>query len=251
MAKPVTIAQLEADIRWQADQERALLRHTSSSLRRVMNQSISRYREMVSENGDPYYLTHHTGRLTPGVAASEGMTEDMEFSWGKVDLRPIQPTPVRIYGFDVHVGEARPMELDAIGFNQRNDFSDEWQTTGRPLAFFGYNEHTLGVVPAPDSPYKYTLWYLPELPDLMSDEDEFNPCVPGGEQWVVWDVMHKIYLRDDYPSLVGPVLAERDRVWLDILNRISTHTRVGSSHRLDTRGKRSRNAARFYWFFGG
>lgn len=244
MAHPKTIKELEDAVRWQSDQERAELRHTSERLRYAINQSIQRYMEMVSENGDPHYLVEHSGILPAGEAETEFGTR---LPWGKLDIRPVEPGVVRIYGFDVEISPGVIIELDAIGFNQRNDFQNYWTSESAPVAFFGYNRYTLGVVPAPVASYKYTLWYLPEQPMLMGDEDEWDPCVPGGEQWIVWDVMHKIYQRDNYPALVAGVVREREGVWRDILRRISTHTRVGVAHRIDTRGRRLRNAARNLW----
>jgi hypothetical protein len=244
MARAIRIAQLEKDIRWQSDQLRAELRHTSADLRHVMNQSVQRYREMISENGDPYFLKSHSGVLPVGRATDPSGT-DTSASWGCLDISAIYPDVVRIYGLDIDLGRYTH-ELYAVHFNERNAYQDHNRNhhLGAPVAFFGYDETKIGILPPANAPYRYTLWYLPLLPDLVADGDEFNPGIPGGEQWVIWDVMCKILIRDNYPALLQAATMEREKTWMDILRRVSAHTRVGTARRLDTRGMRSRSRLR-------
>lgn len=241
MARNRKISELEDMIRWQADQERAELRHTSAAIRRAANQSIQRFRELISDNGHPYYLTSQSGLMTPGNASDDN---GQKFAWGLLDTESFDPEPVRIYGLDITVNGVNE-ELDAVEFRERNHYQFGNNENTIPVAFFGYDETKIGVLPPPDRAYPYTVWYLPVLPELTEDDDEFNPGVPGAEEWIIWDVMLKILNRDNYPQLIASARAERAELWADILHRARKHQRTGPPKRIDTRG-RTRNKR---WYF--
>ena len=230
-------------VRWQSDQQEADLRHTSADLRRAINQSIQRFRERISDNGHPYFLTNHSGKLTKGQTADPNGSGG-KFAWGSLDISSFIPEVIRIYGFDITVNSVNE-ELDAVEFRERNHYQFGNNETTIPVAFFGYNENTIGILPAPDRAYPYTLWYLPRLEELTDDDDEFNPGLPGAEEWIVWDVMYKIVNRDNYPRLMASVKIERDELMVDIITRASSHHRTGPPKRIDTRG-RTRNKR---WYF--
>jgi hypothetical protein len=241
MARSRKISELEAMCRWQSDQEEAELRHSSADLRRVINQSIQRFRERISDNGHPYYLTSFSSQLTPGNATD---VNGQKLAWGVVDLQSVNPEVVRIYGFDITVNAVNE-ELDAVEFRERNHYQFGNNENTIPVAFFGYNETKIGVLPPPDKGYPFTLWYLPKLEELLEDNDEFNPGLPGAEEWIVWDVMVKLLSRDNYPRLIAFAQAERDMLMVDILARASKHQRTGPPKRIDSRG-RTRNKR---WYF--
>jgi hypothetical protein len=233
MARSRRISELEAMVRWQADQDRAQLRHTSPDLRRAINQSIQRFRELISDNGHPYFLKSHSGELVPGTASDDN---GQRYAWGVLDTATIEPEVIRIYGLDITVDQVNE-ELDAVEFRERNLYQYRTNSSAPPVAFFGYDETKLGILPPPNRAYPFTLWYLPKLPDLLEDDDEFNPGLPGAEEWIVWDVCHKILNRDNYPQLIAACAMERDKLMIDILHRASKHQRTGPPKRLDTRGR--------------
>ena len=247
MARSRTIAELEEAVRWQADIEEAELRHTSEKVRHAINQSIQRFREKISDNGSPYFLTSHSGQIPAGAAKD---INGQEFAWGALDITGIQPGVVRIYGLDLSLNSIN-FELKAVTFKERNNYQTRYTLQQVPIAFFNYNENMLGIVPVPDKGYTYTLWYLPELPILMDDGDTFNPGVPGAEEWVVWDVLIKLLTRDNYPRLLNVAQATRDDLWRDIIHRANKHQRSGPATRLDTRGQSRRNRRRAWFSFWG
>lgn len=229
-------------VRWQSDSQEADLRHTSSDLRRAINQSIQHFRERISDNGHPYFLTSHSGELTKGNAED---TNGQKFAWGTLDTSSFSPELVRIYGIDITVNGVNE-ELDAIEFRERNHFQFGNNENTIPIAFFGYNEHTIGIIPAPDRTYPYTVWYLPMLEELKEDDDEFNPGLPGAEEWIIWDVFVKLLSRDNYPRLIQHAQIERDMLMTDILQRASKHQRTGPPKRIDTRGRTKNKRWYFY-----
>lgn len=249
MARHRKISELEDMVRWQSDTQDADLRHSSADLRRAINQSIQRFRELISDNGHPYYLTSHSGRLTKGAAEDDN---GQKFAWGILDTSSFSPELVRLYGFDITVNSVTE-ELDAVEFKERNHFQFGNNETTIPVAFFGYNETKIGILPAPDRDYPYTIWYLPLLEELTEDNDEFNPGIPGAEEWIVWDVMFKLLNRDNYPRLLQSVILERDKLLVDILHRARKHQRTGPPKRIDTRGRTANKRLYFYrhWWVPG
>lgn len=237
MSSALTIAELEADIRWQADVERAELRHTSATLRRQIAKSIESYREMVSDEGWPYFLTIRSGSLTAG-RATDPIDPTVSYSWGELDLTSLDPPMVRIVGLDVHYGSSQ-RELRSVSFSERNNYSNV--TGSVPTQFFIYDQTKVGLMPPPSSALKYTISYLPKLPLLLEDDDEFNPGIPGGEQWVMWDVMVKIVYRDDYPQLVQAAMMERRRLETEVRQKARRLVRSHPKRRRDTRGTERRN----------
>jgi hypothetical protein len=238
MSNRVTLAKLERDVRWQGDQLRAELRHTPADLRRVISQSITQYREIVTDNGHPYYLAVRNGTITPGRALDQSES-GVDFPWGEIDMSGWHPEVVRVYGVDVNDGQ-EVYSLDQVSFKQRNDFQD-YSSGDPPRAFFGFGEYKLGILPVPSGAYQYSVWYLPVANDLVNDNDLFNPGVPNGEQWVVWDCLHRIFVRDNYPSLVQMATMERQKVEMLLVYKMSTHAKANANRRLDTRGVRRMN----------
>jgi len=215
--------------------ERADLRHTPESIRRELNQSIRRYRELISDAGHSYFLQSHSGRLTPNPAvdASDGTTE---LAWGRLELGVLDPPIVRIYGVDVRHG-SKVTELTGAEWKQRNYYQDRWGNSGIPSAFFVYDGSTLGILPAPNADYAYTVWYLPDVREIEDDGDTFDPGIVGGERWVVLDVCYKLAVRDNYPGVAANIERERMVAQSELMSRAGKISMVGTLRRLDTRGR--------------
>jgi len=246
LARSTTIARLEEMIRWQADHERAELRHTSVAIRRAANQSIQRFREIISLNGHPYFLKSHKANMVPGLRVDPDSGE--EEAWGIVDTSSFDPPLVRIIGVDVKINKYQ-QPLNAVEFGDRNDYQSITNESRFPIAFFGYDEDKIGILPAPSSDYPFTVWYIPQLAELTDDDDEFNPGLPGAEEWIVFDVMSKLLTRDNYPAQFRMV----EKTKKDLMDRIifdaSAHQRANPPMRKDTRGRR-RNALSSWYFWG-
>lgn len=234
MSRPITIAKMEERVRWQADMLNAQLRNTSEEVRRAINQSAQAFREKFSWDGDPYYLKSYVGVMAGG----QHTIDDVAVPWGAIDISGLDPPVVRIMGIDLIVSGIRNIALDHITFAERNDRQGVWRAFGVPDSFFTYDENTIGMVPAPQAPYQYILWYLPLLPELMADDDEINPGVPGAEEWIVLDVCEMLMARDNNPRQVAVFANQKERRWTEIQRSAGKRQRVGPARRLDTRSRR-------------
>ena len=244
MAGRRTIAELEQQVRWQSDQEEAELRHTSKEIRRIINQSIRRFRQFASDVGYQSYLKQLAFKCPVGPdKAEDGETL---LAWNTFDLDSVDPGVVRIYGIDVNVNNTIT-ELNWNSFTQRNKYSYPYSQNGPPLSYCVYDETKLAFSPPSDSPYNMVLWYLPEYPELVNDEDEFNPQIPGADEWVVWDALQKIAVRDNYGPMGNTAKRYKDELMAEINHFITSGSRTTPGRRLDTRGRRlGKNNFRFW-----
>lgn len=220
MSRTRQLVDLRADVRWQADQlgTTALSRHDNTALNRIINQSIQRFREWVSEQGSAMYLTADTSTLTTGATSP--------YTWREVSF---PATAVRILHVEITV-DSRIQGLDQVAFDERNDYQDnDGPTNGVPVAFFTYGSK-IGILPPPDSAYSRTIWFLPQFTDLSADSDTFDG-VAGWEEWLVWDCLLKLVVRDKYPQQYQVALAERDRLQSEILQSIRQNSPTATRRR--------------------
>lgn len=234
MARVRTLAEMRQDLRWQADQLGATLRHTDSDLTRVINQSIQRWREWVSEQGWPIFLTPHSGVLPVGPTPP--------YAFAVIDFPEWDPTPVHIYFLECTVN-GQILDVPQIPFEQRNQYQGIFgptptgSTQSIPVGFIRFN-NSIGIVPPPQSAYPYTLWYMGLFPDLVNEDDEFDGIV-GWEEWLTWDCLIKIIVRDHDQLAYATATAERDRIQADFLQRLR-QDRPSVTRRYDLRGMRNR-----------
>lgn len=228
MARTRTLALLEADVRWQCDQEGATLRHTSAQVRRQINQAIQRFRLKISQDaGLPYYLTDATGTLTAGAESS---TQPWTLlTHGITNLVWIRSVAVTYQG-ETHQLQEAP--FDAIYEMQEGGNT----TTGYPRAFTSPNTTEIFILPASNGAYPYQIWYLPAGTDLSADGDTFDGLA-GWEDWVVLDTCIRLLLRDEHSEEIGPFEGYKAQIWEDIM-AAKVRGRAGPHKRLDRRGMR-------------
>ncbi len=233
MARTRTLTLLRDDVRAIADAQGATARHTDASLTREINQAIQRFREWVSEEGFPLYLTPYAATLTAGATSP--------YAWKELDLSAISPAMLHVYGVDVTIN-GRICQLDAIPWEQRNDYQGaSGPTNGYPVAFMRYG-FKLGILPAPSSTMTATVWYLPVGTDLSADSDTFDGFA-GWEEWVRWDVLVMLYTRDQLPVLLEHAKGERDRLRMELQTKLRKD-RPSVTRRRDVAGRRG---TRFPW----
>ncbi len=206
MSRNVSLGQLKADVQDQADIAGLTTRHTASLLTRRINQSIQRFRERISLEGCQHYLTNTTGLFTAGATSP--------YPFYALDLSAASPSLVRTYAVDVTVG-SDIKTLIHVPFQERTKYSGP-TITGEPVAWANYQTASLAIMPAPNSAYAYCVWHLPVLPDLSADSDTFNG-VAGWEEFIVWDVVCNIAVRDQNAQSYQMVQNNKDQVWRDVV----------------------------------
>lgn len=217
--RTVTLLQLRTDIAYQADIVTGTTgRYTTAMLNRFINQSIQRFRERISNEGIQHYLVSASGTIAAG--ASSGVP------FATLDLSSLSPSLVRTYGLDITYQNVA-YTLTHRPFTERAIWSGP-QVTGMPQSWAHFRTDQLAVTPAPDQAYPYTVWYLPLLADLSSDSDTFDG-VAGWEDFIVWDVTCRVINRDQYANAYAIAVAERDRVWEDILRSATKVSAAGGA----------------------
>jgi len=234
VARTRTLAQMRTDLRWQADQLGVTLRTVDLDLNRILNQSIQRLREFVSEQGWPIYLTPKTGVLVVGPTPP--------YAFGSIDMVGFLPAVVHVFHLDVTVN-GQVLTVPQIPFEARNDYQGVFgptptgSTQSIPVGFFRLN-NSLGICPPPQSAYPYTLWYMGLAADLVADADTFDG-IAGWEEWLTWDCLVKLLVRDRDPGPYQMAVVERDRLQADFLQRLR-QDRPSVAKRHDLRGMRNR-----------
>jgi hypothetical protein len=240
MARTVTLLQLRNDIRWQSDNVGFTARHSDADITRAINQSIQRFRLMLSQHGDRKFLVANTGTLTAGATSP--------YPFGVLNTSAWNPQIVRLFGFDITV-QGRVIPLELVPFDMRNDFQRAETGTSAnspPVALAQFGSESYAILPASDGAYAYTAWYLPVLADLANDADTFDG-VAGWEEWVKWDCVQKLNSRDTNAKAYQIAQSEQVQVWGVIAAACPTK-QGGVVRRYDSRGLRSdRMALRRNW----
>ncbi|HEY3494346.1 MAG TPA: hypothetical protein VGK73_06660, partial [Polyangiaceae bacterium] len=225
MARTKTLAQLRSDVANQADIVGAAARYTPTLLTGLINQSIQRFRERISIEGTTHYLVSASGTLSAGATSP--------YPFQTLDLSGVSPGLVRTFGVDIII-DGTVVTLEQRPFEERASFGTR---PGIPAAWAHFQTDKIAILPAPQSSYSYTVWYLPLLADLTSDSDTFNG-VAGWEDYVTWDVLSRLVVRDNYPELFGQVEAKANAIWTDIIRSATKVSHAGGAHKgRDTFGR--------------
>lgn len=218
MSRNVTLTQLLADVASQADFVGAATtgRYPNTIITRYINQSIQRFRERISNEGSTHFLVSTTGTLTPGATSP--------YPFGVLDLSALSPSLVRTYGVDITLPGSRIKTLSHTPFTERASFGGPLNTD-EPRAWAHYQTRKIAILPPPNQGYTYVVWYLPVLTDLASGSDTFDG-VAGWEDWIVWDVVCRTIIRDQYASAFATASQYRLETWADI---VRSATKVSSA----------------------
>lgn len=218
MSRNVTLLELRESIVYQTDNAGATARHAPTLVNRLINQSLQRFRERLSEEGAQHFLASTTGNL--GVGATS------PYPGYVLDLTAVSPSVVRIHGIDVTVsGEVRT--LQHVPFTERNSYGGG-VSSGIPVAWTPFNTAKALILPPAGSAYAYCVWYLPVLADLATDAATWDG-VAGWEDFVKWDVACQLIVRDQYPTAYSMAVNYKKEVWEDILRAATKVTLAGGA----------------------
>ncbi len=245
MARTRTVTELIADVRYRANIEGETARHPDANIQRLLNESWQELRELVSDAGYPYYLKAKSGTLTAGAMTPDSASDPaLKAAFGTL---PLPTDCLRVYGVDIEI-DGGMVELEPLAFERRNAYQVGSTRAGRPIGFYPYDmgqESTttvtagaLAIMPAPDTTYKYTLWYLPIWTDI-STTSVFNGFA-SAEQWVIWDTVLKICARDNDRAGTAAVAAGERTREAERLKTMATAQRAGPRRVHDSRSRRLR-----------
>lgn len=218
MARNVSLGQLKADIREQADIAGATSRTGASLLTRYINQSIQRFRERLSTEGATHFLVSTTKTLTAGATSP--------YPFYALDLSSESPSLVRTHAVDLTVNGV-VKTLVHVPFADRDKFGGP-NVTSEPLAWAHYQTRQVAIMPAPGQSYSAVVWYLPVLPDLSADSDTFDG-VAGWEDYIVWDVVGRVLTRENSPEMFALASSTKGEVWQDILRSATKVSNAGGA----------------------
>jgi len=233
MAKGFTLAEIKSDVRWQADLEEAQLRLTDEILTRRINKAITKYKVMVSKMGSPVYLQSYETSTVGGNVNEENKRQN----WSEIDLSAMPTQFEDIIGIDLSVNDVT-YELQSTTFSSRNKYILAGNYPSVPSEWFLIGSSKLCLTPASAAGWPLRIWYVPEHQSMESDEDIFDPIVAKGLEWVIWETIEAIAIRDNYPKLR---YASRDRkaeCESNIIKSIGQRGRDKPNYRKDTRGRR-------------
>jgi hypothetical protein len=240
MSRAKTLLTLRTEIRKRADcVGDDTIRHTTTEINQMINDSWQSMREMMADRGA--YLKAAVATMTPGATAP--------YPFGTISM---PADCVRVMGIDVRVSTQEVRTLLAVMFLERNEFYGVYgQSTGMPEGFYIFNIGTevtttvtpglIGIFPAPDQAYQYTLWYLPSWTDITDDTYVFDG-VAGWDDWVISDVVIKLASVDNDMANTAAIeqqlkVEAKDR----LMHSVQSLQSVGPARRLDVHGMRSRN----------
>jgi hypothetical protein len=219
VARTVTLSQLRTDISTQADiSTNASGRYTPTQLNRYINQSIQRFREKLSSEGVQHYLASTTGTLSTGATSP--------YPFLVLDLTAAPPNIVRVFGVDITQNSV-VTTLSQIPFADRDNYGGP-SNRGTPTAWSNMNTAKLAIFPPPSQALTYVVWYLPVLADLSADGDTFDG-IAGWEDYIVWDVVVKLIVRDQYANAYALATQTRNEIWADILRNATKVTSAGGA----------------------
>lgn len=229
MARSRTLASMRQQVVWRADAVGFEARHEPARVDAELNQSIQAFRRMVSAANVTRFLRSHQTTLPVGATSPH--------PFGLLDLSAVDPPVVEVYSVLVTLDGSEVRQLHPVNFTALDKFQRcSGLQSARPVAFVTVADTGLGVLPPADKAYPCVVWYLPLLPDLVDDGDEFDG-VAGWEDWPIWDVVVKLCNRDQHPNAYQMAVAEREQTWARIRGNVPAN-RTLATERRDTWGER-------------
>ncbi len=148
------------------------------------------------------------------------------FPFGILDLSAVTPGVVRVFGVDITVG-SEVRTLTHVPFEDRASFGGP-SATGVPTSWFPYGHNKIGILPPASSAYVYVVHYLPTISDLTSAGSTFDG-VAGWEDYITWDVVCRLVIRDQYPQSFAMASQYKEQIWSNILRSATRMTNAGGA----------------------
>lgn len=218
MARTRTLPELRDEVRERADVENDP-HVTDTEVDRHINQSIARLHSIAALACEDEYTT---SAAIATVAGQEAYTVHASF--------------FKLVSVDAMVGGiVRPMRR--WQFSERALYLNvnAWGLPSQPLAYRLVSGDTIRFLPVPDGVYAVTVWYIPASVVLTGSASYDGR--DGFEEWVVVDAAIKCKLKSEED--VRDLVAERDRLMVDIQASLATKDQALPDRIQDTRGRSS------------
>jgi len=244
MSRTRTLAELRGDVCAKADivDGGAGGRFPSARLNRFINQAIQRYITIVTGAGGQEWYMQRTGLQTMGTSETVDAS-----GWAPNQYVTLPTAFYQLIGIDIVIGGST---VSLLNFEraERNMFKDSpiWMQgngKGQPMFFriVGTNAagaHIAQVVPAADAAYQYEVWYVPEIADLVGDNDTFDGRA-GFEEFVVLEACLYCLQRDaNVAPAYAALQASRDEMKAQMKFKFATMD--GPGRRINTEALRNR-----------
>jgi hypothetical protein len=242
VARAKALSAIRAQVRKRADcvGDTTTGRHTNADINQMINDSWQAMREMMADKG--HYLKAAVATMTAGATSP--------YQFGTISM---PADCVRVMGIDVRISTQEVRTLLPVMFLERNEFFGTYgQVVGMPEGFHVFNvgtevtttvtPGTIGIFPAPDQAYSYTLWYVPSWTDVTNDTYLFDGLA-GWDEWVIADVVLKIASGDNDMAQTAAIEAQLQAAAKERLMRsVESIQSVGPARRIDVQALRARNS---------
>lgn len=148
----------------------------------INNSATELYDLLVAAYGNDYYLKKFTFN-TNGTDTSYDLPSDF----------------YKLEGIDLYINSSRFITLKPYMFNERGRYQDgsNWAAITAiqgPRYHIAANQVTFN--PTPPGPYALTMYYVPELPEMVSDSDTFDG-INGFEEYIIIDAAIKMLQKEE------------------------------------------------------
>lgn len=221
MARTRTATQLISDVRILADVESESDRHPDSEIERFVNESISAYRDEVTNAGATVFVTETSAQVFTNGVSDYNLPTDFATMFG-----------VTVQGQNSLTWECFPAEV-----SERHDFTSQTMVLqGPPSMYLLVPTGKIRFLPTPQSAASYRLLYLAQWTDI-SGSSTFDPVITDGDRWVVCDAALRVAARDENAAAYQMIGDLKRDVWARVLRSVGRRTGQ-PARRIDTRSRR-------------
>lgn len=245
--RAVTLQELLDEVRARADIENQTARFPDALLTNWINHSWQVMRSKLTKLGNPMYLQWSAlTAMTIGPKAG--------YAFGEIS---IPSGAYEIFGIDVTFTANDIRSLLPVSFTERNNYWSVYgQSTGIPRHFFLENVGTestttvtagkIGLLPAPDKAYLYSVAYIPAWTDITNLTYVFDG-VGGWDEWVIWDVVLDVCGKDnDMRGTAAIAAAKQQSAWNELIVPAAKIQHAGPDQRVDVARMRRIDTAQLF-----
>lgn len=215
-------------------------RYPSANIDAEINSSTQAMRELVSAPNRKLYLK-------PSAFAAMTVGPLSGYRFGTV---PLPADAVQVFSLEIQISSQENRTIYAGNFADRNEFSSIYGgSNGVPEMFELYNigveagasvtAGSIAIMPAPDKPYQYSIWYLPKWTDIATGAGNDGNVIDGYagfDDWIMWNVVATMVVDDnDRQAVYQMAVAERQKAETRMLETASHTQRAGPTQRRPVR----------------